>query len=176
MPRVALLDEEAGARVRGSVGPEAGRALAHRPAMADVIGEFNDVVARSDLPRRLHELVRYRIAQLNGCQRCQAYRMPGAPVTEEDLAAVEGWASNGAFEPLERLALDFAERFSTDPPSVDDALCDALREGLGDDGLVDLAVCVSKYVGTGRLITVLDLDQVCAVPWSTDDAIVAPAG
>ncbi len=172
MPRVSLLDEEAGARVRGSVGPEAGRALAHRPAMADVIGEFNAVVARSELPPRLHELVRYRIAQLNGCQRCQAYRMPGAPVTEEDLAAVEGWASNGAFEPLERHALDFAERFSTDATSVDDALCDALREGLGDGGLVDLAVCVSKYVGTGRLITVLDLDQVCAVPWTVEE----PAG
>jgi|GEM_PF-1271099 len=170
MPRVALLSEEAGAQFRRSVGPEAGRALAHRPAMAEVIGRFNAVVARSELPPRLHELVRYRIAQLNGCQRCQTYRMPGAPVSEEDLALVEGWASNDAFEPLERLALDFAERFSTDASSVDDTLCDGLKAGLGDDGLVDLAVCVSKYVGTGRLITVLDLDQACTLPWTSDEA------
>jgi alkylhydroperoxidase family enzyme len=69
MARVRLLDEAAGAAVRGTMGPEARRALAHRPAMADAIGLYNEAVADSRLDPRLHELVRYRIAEINDCFR-----------------------------------------------------------------------------------------------------------
>lgn len=166
MARVALLDEDAGARLRGRMGPEARRALAHRPAIGDAIGLYNEAVAESLLPHRLHELVRYRIAQLNSCQRCMAHRADGndeAGVTEDLLAAVEGWRDATAFTAAERVALDFAERFAVDHTSIDDAVTDAVRGHLGDDGLVDLAASVAKYVALGRLITVLDLDQACAL-------------
>lgn len=166
MARVALLDEAAGASLRGQMGPEARRALAHRPALGDAIGTFNAAAAASELPPRLHELVRYRIAQLNGCRRCMAYRSDtnaAAGVGEALLAEVEGWRGSAAFSPAERAALDFAERFALDHRSIDDTVVDALRAHLGDGGVVDLAACVAKYVAIGRLITVLDLDQACVL-------------
>lgn len=166
MSRVALVDEETAARMQGPAGPEARRALMHRPEMADAIGQLNAAVATSQLPLRLHELVRYRIAGINGCARCSSYRLPGAAeagATEDVLAEVEQWRTSEAFDDTERLALDYTERFSLDPTSVDEDLTSALAAALGDDGLVDLTVCIAKYVATGRLITVLDLDQVCAV-------------
>jgi AhpD family alkylhydroperoxidase len=162
MPRVALCDEETGALMRGTAGPEARRALMHRPDAAHAIGAWNEASNRSELPPRLHELVRYRIALLNDCARCRAYRRPEATragATEDLLGGVELWRTDDRFEPLERDALDFAERFVFDHASIDDDLLDRLRTGLGDGGLVDLASCVAKYLAVGRLISVLDLDQ-----------------
>ena len=86
-----------------------------------------------------------------------------AGATEALLAEVADWRSAEVFTPAERDALEFTERFCFTPEEVDDALTDALRGHLGDDGLVDLAMCVAKYVAVGRLITVLDLDQVCSL-------------
>lgn len=166
MARVELLDEAAGAALRGQMGPEARRALAHRPAVGDAIGMYNEAVAASDLPHRLHEVVRYRIAELNGCQRCMAHRAAGnaeAGVTEDLLAQVATWRESAAFDAAERAALDFAERFAVDHGSIDEAMTEPLRAHLGDGGLVDLAAAVAKYVAIGRLITVLDLDQSCAL-------------
>lgn len=148
--------------MQGSAGPQARRALMHRPTMANAIGAWNDAVNDSELPPRLHELIRYRIALFNNCTRCQAYRRPDgvtAGVTDDLLGAVESWRTNERYEPLECDALDFTERFIYDHNSIDDELLDRLRAGLGDDGIVDLAACVAKYLAVGRLIAVLDLDQ-----------------
>lgn len=163
MARVALVDEEVAARMRGVAGPEARRALMHRPAMADAVGLLNEAVAASSLDPRLHEVVRYRIALINGCARCQAYRAPGSGVTEALLDEVGSWRESPSFTTVERDALEYAERFSLDPQSVDEALLGRLREALGDDGLVDLSVCIAKYVAIGRFISILDLDQTCTV-------------
>lgn len=166
MPRVQLLEEHVGLRMAGRGGPEARRALMHRPAMADVIGIFNDVVAQSQLDPRLHEVVRYRIAILNGCARCKAYRSPegvAGGVTEELLSEVRHWGHSSMFTRLERAALLFADDFCKDPNLVTHETTDFLRKELGDGGLVDLTVCIAKYLAIGRLITVLDLDQSCAL-------------
>jgi AhpD family alkylhydroperoxidase len=169
MARVALLDESVGDRMAGVAGPDARRAFMHRPAMADAIGRFNEAVADSQLPLRLHEVVRYRIAQINGCARCQAYRTPGADeagADEATLERVEGWRDDDTFDTfdeVERLALDYAERFSLTPQAIDDELVAALRRELGDAQLVDLSICIAKYVAMGRLITALDLDQTCVI-------------
>jgi AhpD family alkylhydroperoxidase len=176
MPRVSLLPPDVGARMRGTAGPEARRALMHRPQLADAIGALNDAVMASELPPRLHELVRYRIAQLNGCSRCMAYRAPDSRATEELLAQVESWRDSTEMTEAERAALDFAERFSVSPSEVDDELVDVLREHLGDAGVVDLAVCVAKYVATGRLIAILDLDQACVVPGDPTTVALQTAG
>lgn len=163
MARVALVDEQSAARMRGVAGPEARRALMHRPAMADAVGLLNEAVLTSSLEPRLHEVVRYRIALINGCARCQAYRAPDSGVTEELLDEVDGWRDSPSFTALERDALDYAERFSLDPKSVDEELVARLREALGDAGLVDLSVCIAKYIAIGRFISILDLDQTCTI-------------
>ncbi|MGB6058360.1 MAG: carboxymuconolactone decarboxylase family protein [Microthrixaceae bacterium] len=162
MPRIQLCDEETGALMRGSAGPEARRALMHRPSMAHAIGMWNEAADDSELPLRLHELVRYRIALFNNCTRCQTYRRPNGDavgVTDDLLGAVESWRTDARYDELERSALDFTERFIYDHGSIDDELLEKLRSGLGDGGIVDLAACVAKYMAVGRLIAVLDLDQ-----------------
>lgn len=161
-----MVDEAVARAMEGVAGPEARRALMHRPAMANAVGRFNEAVLASELDPRLHEIVRYRIALINGCVRCQAYRLPDAAtvgVDEDLLAEVKSWRRSGRFTDVERAALDYAERFSLDPTSIDDEHVANLCDMLGDAPLVDLTVCIAKYVAIGRLISVLGLDQVCEV-------------
>lgn len=162
MPRVELCEAETGALMRGTAGPEARRALMHRPEMADAIGLWNEAASHSQLPPRLHEIVRYRIALTNDCKRCKAYRNPdgvAAGATDDLLENVEMWRSDDRFDAVERDALDFTERFLYDPASIDVVMIERLRAALGDGGVVDLTACVAKYLAVGRLISVLDLDQ-----------------
>lgn len=162
MARVSLVSSEIAARMSGTASPQARGALMHRPAMADAIGLLNEACFASELPPRLNELVRYRIAQTNRCTRCMAYRSPTnaqAGVSDELLERVLDWRTDPSFSALERDALDYAERYVFDPPSIDDDLVDRLRGELGDAGVVDLTICIGKYVMLGRIMVALDLDQ-----------------
>jgi hypothetical protein len=69
MARIDGLDEESGRRIAGTMGPEARRVFAHRPEMADAIGLYNSAVANSQLEPRLHEYIRFRLAEINDCPR-----------------------------------------------------------------------------------------------------------
>ncbi len=166
MSHITLRDPQDVEGQAGNAGPEARRALAHRPLMANALGLLNAAVLASDLPARLHEVVRYRIAVINGCVRCQAYRSPqarAAGVDETLLGEVETWSSSASFSAVERRALEYTERFCLDPQSIEIDLIEMLRADLDDGGVVDLTVCIAKYLAIGRFISVLDLDQVCEI-------------
>ena len=62
MPRIELPPEREG-------GPTSahGRAYSYRPHMADALRMLYRATDESELPPRLHELVRYRIAVINQC-------------------------------------------------------------------------------------------------------------
>jgi AhpD family alkylhydroperoxidase len=71
--------------------PDVVKALMLRPALAKGVAAMNHAVFASTLDWRLHELVRMRVAIINGCQTCLTWRTPeavDAGVTEELLAGV----------------------------------------------------------------------------------------
>lgn len=143
--------------------PEATRALALVPALAAAADQLERAVWRSSLDRRLHELVRMRVAMANRCVVCMGWRNPTWCDDEALLASVESWASVPGFTDAERLALEYAERFCTDHLSITDELLARLESALGADGLVDLTLVVGKYLSMGRFAQVLGLDQACAL-------------
>ena len=64
-----------------------------------------------------------RIAQINGCNICMAWRVPALAkhgVDEELYAHVEDPA-NGDYSEQERLAIEYADKFALDHRSLDDA-------------------------------------------------------
>src|SRR5579864_5068273 len=98
MARIALPD---------GPGPDVARALSYRPRLAKAVDTFDQAVWASTLDWRLHELVRMRIAEINGCTVCLAWRTPDAVdagVTEELLSEVSRWASAPGFTDAERVA------------------------------------------------------------------------
>ena len=113
------------------------------------------------LDPRLHEVVRYRIAQLNACTLCLGLRPEGTGATEELLEQVAS-PGEGFTEP-ERVALRFAEQFATSSAEISDELVADVEAHLGTAGAIELALVCGKYLAMGRFMQVLGLDQACAL-------------
>ena len=145
-----------------------------RPELAKAVGAMDAAVATSPLDARLHELVRMRIAQINACTVCLAWRTPAAQaagVTEELLAAVGQPQGDDVFDAREQLAIQYAERFSTDSANIDDAFLARVNQHFSPGDLVELTLLIAKYVAFGRFMQVLGLDQGCVLEYAADGGV-----
>jgi AhpD family alkylhydroperoxidase len=144
-------------------GLEVGRALTLAPHFVDVVVGYEKAVAQTTLAPRLHELVRYRVAQINQCTVCLSFRAPDAGVAEHLLEQVAAWAESEELNPTEKAALAFTEQFCADSPSITDGQVAELEALLPPGQVVELALVVGKYLAMGRFMQVLGLDQTCAI-------------
>jgi len=83
--------------------------------------------------------------------------------SEELYAHVAEYRSWPGYTDRERLAIEFAERFVADHTSMDDEFFGRLRTHFADDEIVDLGLCVAIFMGLGRFLRVLGIDEAC--PW-----------
>jgi alkylhydroperoxidase family enzyme len=83
-----------------------------------------------------------------------------APELYENVAA---YATYPGYTPRQRLAIEYAERFATDHPSIGDEFFTRLRGLFSDEEILDLTLCVAVFLGLGRSLTVLGVDQSCAI-------------
>ena len=63
------------------------------------------------------------------------------------------------FTEEERLAIEYAERFAVDHTSIDDEFFARLRTQFTDAEIFDLTVCLAHFLGLGRLLRVLGIDE-----------------
>ena len=63
----------------------------------------------------------------------------------------------------EGLAIEYAERFALDHTRIDDAFMDRMRAEFTDAEILDLTICLAHFLGTGRLLRVLGIDETCQV-------------
>ncbi|HEY3700771.1 MAG TPA: hypothetical protein VGL32_00810 [Acidimicrobiales bacterium] len=63
----------------------------------------------------------------------------------------------------ERLAIEYAERFVLDHTRIDEAFFTRLRASFTDAEILDLTICVATFLGLGRLLRVLGIDETCQV-------------
>jgi alkylhydroperoxidase family enzyme len=121
---------------------------------------------QSVLPPEERELARMRIAQINDCIACSDFRAPSvidAAVAPELYENVASYATFPGYTPRQRLAIEYAERFAVDHASIDDAFFGRLRELFSDPEILDLTLCVAVFLGLGRSLSVLGVDQSCAI-------------
>jgi alkylhydroperoxidase family enzyme len=134
-----------------SLQPELGAA-----AMALVDAAYN----KSILPVRVREAARMRIAQLNDCTVCLAFRADSVRsqgLTEDFYRRVGD--DDEAFDEQELLAVEYAERFAADHLSIDDAFFVRLRRCFSDPEILDLTVCLSAFLGLGRTLRALGITE-----------------
>src|SRR3954469_25933484 len=120
--------------------PEVVRALMLRPELAAAVSAYNDAVFASTLDWRLHELVRMRVAQINECTVCLAWRTPeaiAAGVTEELLAGVDGSFGLDQYSDAERVALEYTTRYCTDSARIDGGMIERLKEHFDSGEIVE---------------------------------------
>ena len=117
---------------------------------------------KSILPVGVREAARMRIAQLNDCTVCLAFRadkVKSQGLTEDFYCQVGGPEGDTAFSPQERLAMEYAERFAGDHLSIDDAFFARLRESFSDPEILDLTICLSAFLGLGRTLRALGITE-----------------
>lgn len=143
------------------------------------------VYAKSKLPLRLFEGIRIRVAQINGCEMCQSWRshrdnpamLAGYGMGEEEsnlrdndvpdeafYAAVENWREAKELSDRERLAIEFTDRYTREPRSLDDdGLWDEIHASFSDDELVDMMLSIGSWIALGRIQAVLGVDDACQI-------------
>ena len=143
------------------------KALSLRPSFAKAVGAMNAAAFNSALDWRLHELVRMRIAIINGCTVCLSWRTPAAieaGVTDDLLFGVAAWRHSDDYTDAEKVALEFTELFCGDSLAISDELMARLAQHFEPGEIVELALVIGKYLSQGRFMQVLGLDQdSCAV-------------
>jgi len=113
---------------------------------------------------RTRELMRMRLAQINGCEVCLETRVadPGAIVpTDDDYANVANWRTWPHFSETDRTAIGFAELFATDHLALDDAWFDGARRHFTDEQLHAMAIMVGSWLALGRVQAVFDVHTTC---------------
>ena len=123
------------------------------------------VYSHTTLGLREFEAARLRIAQVNGCLFCLDWRTEkdGVKVEDSFADAVLAWRTTDAFDDRTRLAAEYAERYATDHQGIDEDLFDRLRAVFSDAEVLDLTMCISVYLGLGRALEVLGIDEACAL-------------
>ncbi|GAA1326072.1 carboxymuconolactone decarboxylase family protein [Pseudonocardia xinjiangensis] len=123
--------------------PEPFAVLRHHPRLfrASLVAELAYERAATVLPARLRELAVYRVATVVGCSWCVDFgtmlqRLDGLNV--ERLEHIDEYPTHPLYEPVERLALAYADAMTATPPTVTDAQVARLEAELGRAGLVEL--------------------------------------
>ena len=80
-------------------------------------------------------------------------------LTEELYAHVSEYRDRPEYSEREKLAIEYAERFALDHTSMDDDFFVRLRAHFGDDEIVDLGLCVAIFLGLGRFLRTLGIDE-----------------
>lgn len=144
------------------------RAFSSNPELLENYLAFYYPWHRSDgvgrLEPRLKELVRLRIATLNGCKTCKAARL-ASDVTEEEAST--GVDSNVySFSPRESAAIHLAEQMALiaeqmalNHHDIKDDDIRRLREIFEEDELLELMMMAGQYIGFGRMLAILQLEN-----------------
>jgi AhpD family alkylhydroperoxidase len=157
MARIPLPDGDADEVVRFFMtgSPELSRAAAMYSAA---------VYHHSTIPLRLRELMRYRVALINQCVICMETRLADAEdvgMTDDDYAHMADWRQHDGFSDVEKLVIDFAERYCLDHLSIGQADMDRLLEHFTPGQVQELGLCVGSWLALGRLNAVYDLTTSC---------------
>ena len=130
---------------------------------------FHAGVAGSVLDNRIKELVRLRIATLNGCKTCKAARLAPDDVSEREAAVGVDDPTQAAFSPRERAALALAEQMALDHHAFDDAAMSALRQHFSEAETLELMMMIGQYIGFGRMLAMLQLEETqCPIESAVD--------
>ena len=111
------------------------------------------------LDSRIKELVRLRIATLNGCKTCKAARLAPCEVSEREAAVGVDEPTKGKFSEREQAALALAEQMALDHHAFDDGAMRGLRHHFSQAETLELMMMIGQYIGFGRMLAMLQLEE-----------------
>lgn len=188
MTRVAkIAPEDWDPRLRAALKPEDRteieqgmiRFLAHCPDQVLGMMQFAGALkVHRQLPEKLVELVRLRIAFFNQCRSCMAIRYTDAledGVTEDLVCSLERPQEAENLTPAEKAAIKFGEAFATDHLRIDETMYADLRQHFSESEIVELGMTCAFFVGFGRLAATLHMVEELPDAFKRE-GVVAPWG
>ncbi|MET7932727.1 carboxymuconolactone decarboxylase family protein [Streptomyces sp. NPDC005322] len=160
-----------------------GKALAHHPRVLIGMTRFEQAVGKwNKLDPGLKLLAEMASASSIGCSWCMDFGYwvgRGKGIDHRKLEDVAVWRDSDVYTPLERIVLEYAEAMTANPPTVDDALVERLREHLDEAQLVELTAMVAVENLRSRINSALGLSSQgfkdsCVIP-ATGPAAPGPA-
>lgn len=134
-----------------------------RPEMGAMVATMvRTIYGSSILPAPEREAARMKIAAINECDACSTFRAPSvraAGVDDDLYCHVGDYKSYEGYTERQRLAIEYAERFATGSDAVDDEFFDRLHSAFSDPEILDLTMCIAAYLGLGRALAVLGIDE-----------------
>jgi alkylhydroperoxidase family enzyme len=112
------------------------------------------------LEPRLKELMRLRIATLNGCKTCKAARLAQGTLTESEARAVDEYDDAPTYSDREKAAIKFAEMLAINHHDIDDESIALMRQLFDPAELLELMMMAGQYIGFGRMLAVLQLETI----------------
>ncbi|HEX4191298.1 MAG TPA: carboxymuconolactone decarboxylase family protein [Marmoricola sp.] len=147
-------------RAYGDVPDNALVLMHNRPILWSVL-KFEGKVATWDrLDPDLKNLAQLASASVIGCSWCMDFGYYAAHSKGNDtskLSEVPFWRESTVFTPVERRVLEYAEAMTVTPLEVTDAMTEALRADLGEDGFVELTMMVAVENERSRFNSALGL-------------------
>lgn len=188
MTRVAkIAPEDWDPRLRAALKPEDRteieqgmiRFLAHCPDQVLGMMQFAGALkVHRQLPEKLVELVRLRVAFFNQCRSCMAIRYTDAledGVTEDLVCSLERPQEAENLTPAEKAAIRFGEAMATDHLRIDEAMYADLRKHFSESEIVELGMTCAFFVGFGRLAATLHMVEELPDAFR-QEGVVAPWG
>jgi alkylhydroperoxidase family enzyme len=151
------------------------RFFAHRPELALGVGAMSGALKRNrQLPERLMELMRLRIAFHNQCRSCMAIRYKDAMndgLTEDLVCSLEKPYEAPGLTAAEKTAIRFGELLASNHLAIDDDVYAQMHEHFTEGEIVEIALYAAFCVGLGRLAATLHMVE--ELPSSFQDTPVA---
>lgn len=137
------------------------RYFAHCPEQALGLMQFGGALKRNrQLPERLVELVRLRIAFFNQCRSCMAIRYSDAVndgLSEDLVCSLEKPQEASNLSAAEKVAIRFGELMATDHLAINDAVYAELSRHFSQAEIVELGMTCAFFVGFGRFAATLHM-------------------
>lgn len=175
-------------RLREAVKPEEAtdleqgltRFMAHAPDVTLGMMAFGGALKRHrQLPDRMVELVRLRVAFFNQCRSCMAIRYKDAiadGVDESLVCSLEKPQDAPDLTPAEKSALRFAELMATDHLAIDDAMYDELKTHFSEAQIIELGLQCSLFVGVGRFAATMHMVEELPQAFQDAEETLSPWG
>ena len=127
---------------------------------------------KRQLPDRLVELVRLRVAFHNQCRSCMAIRYQDgveAGIDEDLVCSLEKPQEANDLSDAEKAAINYGELFATNHLAINDSVYDNLRKYFSEEEIVELSITVAWFVGMGRLAATYHMVEELPKAFQNDD-------
>ncbi|MFD1450136.1 carboxymuconolactone decarboxylase family protein [Oceanobacillus sojae] len=125
------------------------------PEAVGMVREIEKYTRKSNIDRKLQELIKIRVSQINGCAFClNMHTIEARKIgeTEQRLYCVSAWRDCTFYSEKEKVALELAEQITLiSKNDVSDDLFDRVRIHYTEKEYLDLIVLINQINSWNRL-------------------------